>query len=235
MPLPQNGVISYNDLRTELGVSSSIAADDIMTRGLHGSNTSTALSLSTFYLATDGSGKKNPWLANVRSRIVISAGTGVPSVSSFILGVAVLRANNAQTIGATAAGTITANNLYSILAQVGAGPSGSGTASSPTVLDASPGVLMNFNNSTRTGVTPSARYLSTAWAITNSGTGGVEDITSADASEFLRVDGSATQPAYTTSNGKSAQIQTRMIIEFNQYYYGTRSDTDYCGAGWLRY
>lgn len=227
MALPSSGAISFSQINTELGLSSSaqMSLSNTMFCGLSGKNSASQISVTEVYSST---GKKSPYLANVYSRLVMGTPGGVannsfPCFTNFLTALGVGRANTLQAFYNTTANT-EANNYYSILAQVAA-PAGPG-------IPAAGGTLLgNLNESYTTGVTASVRYVPTANAVAMNGADYYENFSSADSLEALRVNGGL--PVNQYANAKVSQIQTRAISEYNQYLAGTRNDTNYVAAGFL--
>jgi hypothetical protein len=219
--------ISFANINTELGLATNrqISFNDVMVRGLHGSDSSTQLSMDEF---TNIYGIGNPYLANAQTRLVIvnSSGTTLPSLTRSVVRVAV---NALPTQNATSTNQ-EAQLCYNILASrpldESVGP--------PAVANGYISMLMNTNHSVTTGSTPSLRFVQTAFATSVSGAGATESITSADPLDFQRIPTGISSATLLTSRGKASQIQTALIIQYNRYLRGTQANSDHVTAGFIR-
>jgi hypothetical protein len=224
--LPNLGAqISFSNINTELGLASNrqISFNDVMVRGLHGTNPSTQLSIDEFYSVY---GIGNPYLANAQTRLVIvNTGTN-QSISRAVsrIGVNALPQQN------TTATNQEAQLLYNVLATRSLNES----VGPPAVANAYISLLMNANHSVTSGSPPTLRFVLSAFATSVSGAGATESITSADALDFARIPTGAASATLLTTRGKASQIQTELIIQYNRYLRGTQANTDYVNAGYLR-
>jgi hypothetical protein len=216
--------ISFANINTELGLATNrqISFNDVMVRGLHGSDPSTQLSIDEF---TNIYGIGNPYLANAQTRLVIVASGTQQSISRSILRVAV---NGLPFQNATATNQ-EGQQLYDIMAR----PAAAESAGPPEVANGFVSILMNSNHSVITGSTPALSRISTAYAVATAGAGALENVQSADALDFNRIPTGTASATLLTTRGKAQQIQTALIIQYNRYVRGTTANGDHVAAGYI--